>query len=198
MMWPQKIRGLKQTVAPVIEPVSLTNLKLHCRVESSSEDDLVTLYGKAAREYCESRIGMQCNTATWQLTLDRFSYNYEITLPLIPVSAVNFVKYVSETNVLTTLDPSLYEVDLASEPARIGFTYGNIWPYTRPGMSKVTIEFVAGYTSSTLIPAAVQQAILLLTAHWYENRIQVSDIQMYQVPMAVDALLDSVWSGIWM
>jgi hypothetical protein len=39
------------------------------------------------------------------------------------------------------------------------------------------------------IPAAFNQAMLLMIGHWYNHREEVSDFQLFEVPKAVDSLL---------
>jgi len=62
--------GLKQTVAPALEPVSLTEAKLHLRIDTTAEDVLISSLIKAARQYCENYQRRAYITQTWELWLD--------------------------------------------------------------------------------------------------------------------------------
>jgi hypothetical protein len=49
------MHGIRQTVPPAIEPVTLTLAKLHLRLDAdfTLDDTLIGLYISAAREHCE-------------------------------------------------------------------------------------------------------------------------------------------------
>ena len=53
--------GLKQTVAPAVEPISLTEGKLHLRIDTTAEDGLISSLIKTARQYCENYQQRACN-----------------------------------------------------------------------------------------------------------------------------------------
>jgi uncharacterized phiE125 gp8 family phage protein len=63
---------------PSTEPVSLGDLKLFCRVDSSNtvEDSLITALGKAAREYCETFTRRAFITTVFRQSLDCFPSYY--------------------------------------------------------------------------------------------------------------------------
>nr|MBP6771228.1 head-tail connector protein [Reyranella sp.] len=46
---------VKVVTAPAIEPITLTEAKLHCKVDLSTDDDLITALIVAAREEIERR-----------------------------------------------------------------------------------------------------------------------------------------------
>lgn len=81
------------------------------------------------------------------------------------------------------LDPSAYQVDIMSEPGRVRLINRSLDPTFR----NLQIRFTAGYGDTPAsVPMPIQQAILLLTAHMYENR---GDTETTGVPGAVEALL---------
>jgi len=41
------------------------------------------------------------------------------------------------------------------------------------------------------IPQTIVQAMLMLIAHWYEHREAASELSIKNLPMAVDALLET-------
>jgi Phage gp6-like head-tail connector protein len=122
------------------------------------------------------------STALW-------NYSQQIKLfapPLIEVLAVN---YVDADGHIQTLDPSTYTVDTASEPARIFPNPGLTWPPTAYVPNAVQIEFIAGYntnpSSNGDVPQALYLAVLMMTAHFYENRGE----QAAEMPKIVQLLL---------
>ena len=57
---------------PAEEPVSLTEAKLHLRVDFAEDDALITALITAARQAAETITGRQLVTARWKMTLDSF------------------------------------------------------------------------------------------------------------------------------
>jgi len=70
--------------------------------------------------------------------------------------------------VSTTLD--VLHHDPVSVPPRLVRT-GVIWPQPGKAANGIEIDFTAGYgAAASDVPAPLRQAVLLLVAHWYENR----------------------------
>src|SRR5690606_1240366 len=105
--------------------------------------------------------------------------------------------YTLADGTVETLDESWYIVDTDSEPGAIHLAPGVSWPSGQlmPGMP-IRIEYTAGYGAAEKVPERVKQAMLLLIAHWYENReaVVVGAVGR-SVELAVDALLgqDRFW-----
>ena len=64
--------GLQLVTPPAAEPVSLSEAKEHSRITGTDEDDLITTFIEAAREYCEEYQNRAYITQTWDLSLDEF------------------------------------------------------------------------------------------------------------------------------
>lgn len=137
----------KVTTEPDAEPapISLTEAKLHLRVTSSADDELITALIRAAREWCELFQNRAFVTQTITLTLDRFPNVFEIPKP--PLQSVSSIKYIDTAGVQQTLDPSVYDVDTVSEPGRIALAYGQSWPSIRGDINSVEVIYVAGYAT---------------------------------------------------
>ncbi len=170
--------GLTQTVAPLIEPVSLAEAKLHLRVEEAvtEEDALITTLIEAAREDVESFTGRQLCVATWAYTLDAFPARMKLPRPpLISVSSIQYVDSNGETQTVSTDD---YVVYTNTEPGRIGLAYNATWPTTRRIPDAVTVTYLAGYDpggssasdDADEVPARAKAAIKLLVADMFEHR----------------------------
>lgn len=189
--------ALSLYVAPVSEPVSLSEAKVHLRVsaDQTDEDSLISALIKAAREYAESFTGRAIRTQTWDLKLDAFPCD-EIVLPYPPVTSVTSITYVDTAGSTQTWDSSLYQTSLPSGPdagkARIWPAYGQYFPQTRCQMDAVTVRFVAGYATVSAVPESIKAAVKLLIGHWYMNREHVAvgvGVGAVTVPMAADSLL---------
>src|ERR1019366_1734411 len=109
--------GLKQTVPPTSEPVSVTTLKAFLRLNTTSEDTLLAGFISSARDLFEHGTDRQLMPATWTLYLDAFPRI--IRCPRAPLTAVNSVKYIDSGDNLQTWATSNYSVDTAREPGRV-------------------------------------------------------------------------------
>lgn len=188
---------------PAAEPVSLTEAKLHCRIDSSAEDTTLAIYIKAAREYCEMYRGEALVTQTLVYYLDRFPTastkgdarfdGDAILMPRWPLQSVSTLFYVTPDGVATALAGSAYAVQTYARPGRLRPVYGTTWPATRDGVDAVAITYVAGYgNSGSDVPARIREAILLLVGHQFRNReaVNVGNI-INEFPLAVRTLLNS-------
>lgn len=174
------------------EPITLTEAKAHLRIDAAdtAEDNAITGFITAAREYCETYQGRQYMTATRVHQLDRFPSCHVIRLPYPPLISITSVVYVDSAGVTQTLDPSKYIVDAISQPGRIAPSYSNYWPATRQQIGAVTITYACGYGAAADVPQRIKQAILLLVGHWWENREAVlSGTISKEIEFAVQALL---------
>ncbi len=181
-----------KTVEPATEPITLAEARAHLRVDDTTENDYITALITVAREHVESLTDRQLITATYALRLDDFPRrSCDIIRPprprLIAVSSITYVDTAGDTQTLAAAD---YQVDAVSEPCRILPAYGLTWPSTRSQLNAVTITYTAGYGAAAVVPKAIKQAILMLVAHWFENRepVVVGTITS-EVPMTVKALL---------
>lgn len=193
-------RSLTRTTEPVVEPVSITQVKSHLRIENDFQTDdeyLIHLIG-TARRYVEDIIDRTLVTTQWTMVLDSFPVD-EIELPRPPVSKIEtatVVNYVSEQGSVLTLSDTLYRVDRDATPGILSNNYGLCYPSTLDDTGAVTISWYAGYGDSTKVPPQIKHAVLMLVGHWYGNRepVVVGTI-VSNLPLAVDSLLASVSWG---
>lgn len=91
--------SLKISVAPLIEPITLAEARLHLRVDSTDEDTLITSLIAAAREDCEAFQNRKYLTQTWEYWLDSFPSTdfIEIPNPPLQVPVVTAGAFVSGT-----------------------------------------------------------------------------------------------------
>lgn len=86
-----------------------------------------------------------------------------IRFPRSPLQSVLSIKYTDLGDALQTLDPSIYRVDVTSEPARITPSYGNIWPLTLMQSQGIKCQAVVGHGPSTTIAAAIAVGVQTVT-----------------------------------
>jgi uncharacterized phiE125 gp8 family phage protein len=154
--------------APTVEPVHLVEAKLHLRTvtgDTSEDDLLIAPLVTAAREYCENVTGRALAAQTIMAYPDDWGL---WRLPRSPVVSVTSIKYYDEDNTEATLAAADYQVDtvdglisILEEPST-----------SLRALNPIVVEYVAGYTAC---PKVVRQAMLLLIAHWYQNREAVGE-----------------------
>jgi len=155
-----------RVTAPTLYPVTLDELKSELQIldDDSVNGRLKRILGQAA-DQVERDTNRVLMTQTWKLLIDRFPA--EILLPKVPVQSVSFIKY-TIGGVLTTLDSTLYQTDFASEPCRIRPILGRYWPYYDPWtLNAVQIQWIAGYTSQSLVPPVAKAAVLYAARQMY-------------------------------
>lgn len=185
--------GLQQTTAPTSEPLTLTEVKDHLRIDDTDSDDELTLLLAAARSHVETRTNRQLMQATFELTLDRWPGGRELVLRMPPLASVTSVTYYDEDEASQTLASGDYHVDTATEPGRIVLKDGESWPNLDERPAAVTVTYVAGQASADDVPDAAKLATLQLLAHWFENREAVAfGGNPTNLPHAVEALINQV------
>jgi len=171
-------------------PVSLTEGKLHLRVESSvtADDDLITGLLNAATKWAEDFQGRKYITQTVVEKFDAFPEEFRVKYP--PLISVTSIGYTDVDGNSQTVSSSVYDVDTTSERGRIALAYSQSWPSTRAVIDAVTLTYVAGYGAASSVPDTIKTAIKLLIGHWYENREStVIGFTPAEVPMGAKELL---------
>lgn len=155
---------IMQTVAPAQEPVSLTEAKLHLRVEHDEEDALIGALIIAAREQAEFLTGQRLITQTWTVSVD--------SPQAVPLYGLTPIQSVSADGVSIAIDgllPPTLTVDA-------------------PG----SVTLVCGFGNADDVPASIRQWMLLRLGALYEQResIGASNTMIAPLHSFADALLD--------
>jgi uncharacterized phiE125 gp8 family phage protein len=180
--------ALKQVVAPISTPVSLIEAKAQCRVDAGEEDIYITSLIAAATDYFDGPSGVlnrALMSQTWQLSYDAFPCG-GLQIPLGPVQSIGLVEYVDPvTQLYVTWDASNYETDLVSPYAWV--IPKDNWPTVLETSNAIRVTFVAGFSA---VPPSIKAAIMMLVAHWYENRETVTpNVNMMPIPYGVTAII---------
>jgi uncharacterized phiE125 gp8 family phage protein len=171
-MMAQQSRFTTQTSKPTVvtgpasEPVTLAEAKRQLFLpesDTSNDQELVSRI-QAAREQWEHDTDTYLLTQTLAVTADAFA-GREIILPGRPIQSVSFVKYYDDTDTLQTLSTSLYTVDFKERAVRLKWNV--TWPTTEIRWDAVQVQFVAGNTSLSAVPAIAKQAMLLLITYYH-------------------------------
>lgn len=180
------------------EPITLTEAKLHCRVDSdlTADDDLIEGLITAAREWAENHTRRSFVRRTLELRMDAFPS--QIKLPRGPVSAVSHVYYTDAGGNQAEMSSGNYQADLHRVVPVILPVFGGVWPTVKWGaLNSVLVEYVAGYAPgegsptdyAENIPNSIKAAIKLIVGHLYENREQSANVALGTLPFNVKHLL---------
>ena len=180
------------SVAPTLEPITADEVKTHLRIMTSDDDGYINDLIKVVRKKVEYDLRRALTTQTWIMYLDNFPGSGNlIRIPYPPLQSITTIKYYDTANAQQTWSSDEYEVDIYSEPARVGEVSGYTWPSTYDRMNAVEITFLAGYgATAATVPWTVKQAMFLLCGHYYENREATTDGRpITTVPMAYENLI---------
>lgn len=75
--------AIKVIIPPLCEPVTLAEIKQHLHVVSANDDELISAYIEAAREWCEEFTGRSFVNKGYLQTLDTFPYYVDSNPALI-------------------------------------------------------------------------------------------------------------------
>lgn len=175
---------LRRVLDPLVEPVSLVDMKTYLRVDIVDDDAFISSLISVARERCEDLTAACLLPQQWSFNFDhfpRFSWqgtgnnhysgyyhgrhsmfkneHLAIILPRGPVLSVDSITYLDMTGTLQTVSTANYKVDLISSPARILPVYNAGWPCALWEVNSVTVNFTCGFQQT-----AVEQVTLSATA----------------------------------
>lgn len=182
-----------RTIDATQEPITLSYAKQHSRalMDISDEDGLFVTWSRTARQVVEQITNRASVTQSWKFVASEWAD--EFTLPMAaPLQSITSVKYYAADGTLTTLSSSYYTTDTVSEPGRLVRAPNKAWPALQGDRLsyQVEITYVAGWTSVASIPDPLKAAMLMLVAHYYENRGAVQlgvGLGAVTLPFAVDA-----------
>lgn len=196
---------VRTIIEPTVEPLSLTEAKLHLREDLSVQDTLITSLIVAARQYAELYTGRAFVQRTLELTLSCFEHC--IALPFPPLASISSVKYIDTNGALQMVSASDYQVDTYAEPGLLKPAYGVTgWPSVRSSdFNAVQVRYVAGYAPvgsptdyASGVPEPVKQWMRVRIAQLYEHREAiVAGTIVAPLPRDfVDGLLDPYRVGL--
>jgi len=132
-----------------IGPLLLAEAKLHFRLDTSDEDELVLRFLNEAQDCLQDDTRRILLTSTAIEYYDVWPWDY---LPLVhlhraPVSSITSITYYDTSDVQQTWASTNYETDLVNEPARIHIAEAATLtsPTIDERLNCVAITYVAGY-----------------------------------------------------
>lgn len=186
--------GLILKVAPIAEPVTLVEAKLHCKVDGADDDTLLTALIVAARQQAEHRTNRALITQQWEYSLESFPAGC-IKLPMPALASVQSVKYLDDSGVLQTLANTEYQVVISELVGYIQPAYGKSWPSCRVQPDSVVVAFTCGYGAAGAVPNSIKAWMLMAISTMYSQREAIiTGTIVAEVPRDFfAALLDPYW-----
>jgi hypothetical protein len=142
----------------ITEPVTLTEAKNFCKIDISTDDDLINVLITAARQMCEAYTGV--GFVEHQAVAVLNNSNGDIYIPYGPMIAINSVENDNGRVLVLDLDYTLG-----------GNEFKRLWT---PLANNITIDYITGYTT---LPDVLKTALLNQVYYLYDNRsVGVDDI----------------------
>ncbi len=164
------------------EPVSVTEIKLHAKIEHDEDDGLIELYIQVARASIEMEVGRSLRAETWRGEAERLPEldgdgRYRIQLGPRPDAIVS-VEIDDEE-----LDSDLYTLR-GDQIVIDGSVEG---PAGDPVTSGIVVTFTAG---AAAIPPPLLLAIRMMAMHLHTNREPIANTwQAQPVPFTLQYLV---------
>jgi uncharacterized phiE125 gp8 family phage protein len=198
---------LRVISAPTVEPVTLDQARLWCRIEDgvTTDDDVLELLIKAMREYAENLTGRAFIQRTLEWSAMCFPV-WRLELPKPPLVGVESIRYIDDGGDEQTIAAADYIVDTAAAPGVIVPAHLENWPAVRYQPNSVRVRYIAGYATpdgsptdyaGTVLPAALGVWIRARLSTLYEHREQlIVGTTVNTIPRDfADGLLDALLIG---
>jgi uncharacterized phiE125 gp8 family phage protein len=175
---------------PAAEPVALPDAKAYLRVAIDDDDAVIAALIATARSHIEAQTRRALITQTWRLIRDGWPPDGRIAVMPVPLRSVVAARIYDAGGSTHAIDTGIFVADKTAAPAVLSSVP---WTLTEPGRAAAGIEIdvEVGYGGAPAnVPESLRQALLLLVAHWYENRGLIATGQTVAVlPMAIAALI---------
>jgi uncharacterized phiE125 gp8 family phage protein len=175
---------------------TLADVKLHLRVDSTTEDALITSLLAGAIDHFEQSTRRVLSSRAIVQKLDELPDSKIIFLekgPVVSVASVT-VRTDSGTSTISANDYITVTGQNETKPC-IAFKQSATLPTVDGYPAAVTINYTC---ETTTIPESINAAIRLLVAHWYENRQAVGPTGGNEVPLAYASIANKYLWGAYL
>lgn len=195
-------------------PIPIDTIRDHCRApENGDDDEALRNYMRSAVWFLEqqtSRVAVPTefkeHFSDWPPNSSGICWSYAMKLGRFPVREVYGISYLDDDENLQQVAGSDFRFDRTPEGGDVAFGPDFTAPLLASNRSKPiyihytagtdafgTTEGDSGYEPDLMYNPVVGHALLLLTAHWYENRepVNIGNITS-SLPFSLDALLSQL------
>ena len=185
--------ALKLITDATVEPVTLAQAKVQCRVDDDiiTDDTLISTLITAARQQCEQELGRALITQTWERVIDAFP-SAEIELGKPTVLSIASVIYIDAAGDSQTMADQDYSLDADTGGGFLLPAVDTEWPDTLDTANAVRVRFTAGFgADADAVPGGIKAWILARVGDMHPNGDKVTADQQTRL----DRLLDPwrVW-----
>ncbi|WP_370228330.1 head-tail connector protein [Cognatishimia sp.] len=183
--------NLVETGSVAVADLPLAALRAHLRLgtgfgDETLQDAVLEGYLRAALAAVEARISKVLIARGFELTVAEWSDARVQVLPRAPVSSVTHVALRDLTGAETVVQAARYRLEFdqhAPKLRAVGALLPNI------GSGEAIVAFTAGFGGWADVPADLQQAVMLLAAHYYEYRNETA-LARGCMPFGVTSLIE--------
>ena len=181
--------GLVLTAAPAVEPISVAEAKAHLRIDHDDEDALIGSLIVTSRLHIETALSLAMITQGWSWRIDDWPEHGALTLPVFPVQSVESISLIGPDGTDVSVDTDGFRIEATGSRSRL-LPVSQRWPASGAAQG-IEITFAAGFgDAGEDVPAPIRQALLMLVAHWYEQREPVAfGTAATRIPDTVSELL---------
>ena len=165
---------LKEAAPAAPNPIPLTEFTAHLRLgfgftDDGSEDALLDLYLRHAMAVVEARTGQALVAKPYLLQVAGWNRHGQLVLPVGPVAAIARIRFVRAGGTVE-LSPAEWALEPGRARQRVTAPGdGALRPVPHGALAE--LEFTAGHAPTwDGVPGDLRQAVLMLAAHYYENR----------------------------
>lgn len=164
--------NLTTITPPSVEPVTLAEVKLYCRIDVADDDALITSLITASRILAEQYTRRSFITQTLEASFDYdelFEYGPYIEL-LGPCVSITSIKSYDSEDVESTMTSTCYRLS----GDRVVLTATGEWPSELRQRDCIVVRYVAGYGLASYVPEGIKLGIMSMIMAAYENRAPVN------------------------
>lgn len=196
IVWPlgqgtPSVTAIERVTGPAIAPVTVLEANQHCRIDEAHENDLIEALIGAAVDFLDGdgALGRAMITQTWAQWVAQSPG--DVRLLMGPFIALTSVEYYDAAGVLQVAPLADYQVWKTGDFVTIRPIDGASWPSAQVRPDAIKITYTAGFgPAASDVPQGIRHAILLMVAHWHQNRAASTTDRLRDLPFAVNALID--------
>lgn len=180
--------------------LTLTDIKTQLRIDDTDSDALLDIYLEAAIDLVERETTRALRDNVYEWRLDQWpSCGAMLKLPIAPVRDVLTVTYVDADEAEQSVDVALWDWERSSTGADLWFSTDFDFPTIGRERGGLRIGFEAGSDADLgtgsegdadlVVPPLAKPCLLLIIAHWFQNREDASEQELKEIPMGSRRLI---------